>query len=112
MFIEIDLATVPVRTTLNECEDFANLSVRVKLGDHTWIDRDRLVELAGSSATPAWIEKFESMCTYARSRGWIHDSGAIRSHIELIAAEPESDRHVGDDAAHASRTRESHSKDS
>jgi hypothetical protein len=54
-------------------------------GDHVWLDRAWL-QAQGRPDDPAWATGFAGMLGYAEKSGWVDDSGAIRAHIETIAA--------------------------
>jgi hypothetical protein len=55
--------------------------------DHAFIDRAALEGLAGDHAQePDWQRSLESMLSYAASKGWTNDNGAIRAHIERADA--------------------------
>jgi hypothetical protein len=50
--------------------------------DHVWVDRAALEALAGDlTQDAAWQRSLESMLTYAASKGWVDESGAIRAHV-------------------------------
>lgn len=50
-------------------------------GDHIWVNERWF--LAQTPAIDAvWRRSFEAMRDYARSKGWVDASGAVRVHIE------------------------------
>lgn len=50
-------------------------------GDHIWVnDQWFLAQPPAMDAT--WRQAFEAMKNYARSKGWVDGSGAVRVHIE------------------------------
>jgi len=58
---------------------------RAEGDEHVFVDRAKLLELAGPSAHAAeWLESFEGMVAYADSKGWVDADGAIRAHIERV----------------------------
>lgn len=86
MQIEIDLATVPPSVRLVDPSDFRSFKVVLVDVEHTWIEPERIAELAGElAASPEWREGFERMLEFARSRGWVRDDGAVRAHVERQA---------------------------
>lgn len=51
--------------------------------DHVWLSAIGVAELAGEHAAGEWITKFDGMCQYAESKGWMNDEGThIRAHLE------------------------------
>jgi hypothetical protein len=49
-------------------------------GEYAWLDISWL--RAAGPDTDAWLEKFDAMIEYARSKGWVDDSGArVRAHV-------------------------------
>jgi len=53
-----------------------------KDGDHLWVQRQSLIELAGPLGTdPGWLASVAAMCEAVRRFGWIDDDGRIRAHI-------------------------------
>jgi len=58
---------------------------RAEGDDHVFVDRAKLVALAGASAeSEEWQKSFEGMVGYADSKGWVDADGAIRAHIERV----------------------------
>jgi len=51
---------------------------------HAFIDADAVRRLAGERANdPDWSSGFDGMLAYARSKGWMDESGtAIQAHVE------------------------------
>jgi hypothetical protein len=84
MVIEIDLSTVPPGLALSQADDVGSFSVSVNRPEHTFVDRETLLSLAGPSAQDAsWQEGLGAMLGYAESKGWIRGSdGAIQAHLE------------------------------
>ena len=82
MIIEVDLTTVPPRTTLHDVDDFTSLKV-VTRGEHAFITRDTFVDLAERRGSdPEWLSRLDGMLSYAASKGWTDDRGAVRAHVE------------------------------
>ena len=51
--------------------------------DHVWLSAIGVSELAGAHAAGEWITKFDGMCQYAESKGWMNETGThIRAHLE------------------------------
>ena len=51
--------------------------------DHAWISIDALRRAVEGQVSADWAEKFDGMCAYARSKGWVDDAGtSLRAHIE------------------------------
>lgn len=51
--------------------------------DHVWLSALGVAGLAGETAAGEWITKFDGMCTYAESKGWMNEQGThIRAHIQ------------------------------
>ena len=52
--------------------------------DTAWIGVDAVRNLAGAAATvPGWEDDFAAMLAYARTKGWLDDTGTeIQAHIE------------------------------
>lgn len=47
---------------------------------HAWVSEAWL--RANKSGASAWDEGFAKMCAYAKSKGWVDESGRIRAHVE------------------------------
>jgi hypothetical protein len=51
--------------------------------DHVYVDVVALRALAGSRAQDdEWCRGLDAMLEYARSKGWLDESGAVRAHVE------------------------------
>ena len=51
--------------------------------EHVWLSAIGVAELAGVQAAGEWITKFDGMCQYAESKGWMNEAGThIRAHLE------------------------------
>ena len=51
--------------------------------DHVWIDIDWVRSQAAGRVAEDWAPNFDGMVGYARSKGWLNDTGnAIQAHIE------------------------------
>lgn len=54
-------------------------------GEHVWLDIAE-ARAAGSSAASdgaTFVEQFDAMIAYARSKGWTNDAGThVRAHVE------------------------------
>jgi hypothetical protein len=92
-------------TSLQDPDNFRELAVRVStamdpyaraqalaaLGpriddEHLSIEPTTLARLAGPHGKePTWQSGFDAMLEYARSHGWVSDSGAVRVHVETQA---------------------------
>jgi len=82
MIIEVDLTTVPPRTTLSDVDDITSLKV-VTRGEHAFVARDTFVDLAGlRGSDPEWLARLDGMLSYAASKGWTDEHGAVRAHVE------------------------------
>lgn len=99
--MRIVLTTEPASSTLEEPDDFTAFSVAAPTGtadaldralgpvgtydgEHVWVERDALVDLAGESgADSAWRDGLAAMIDYARAKGFLSEDGtAIRAHVE------------------------------
>jgi hypothetical protein len=86
MFIEIDLASVPVGMALREPDDFKDFRVVITASEHAYVGVGAIRELAGSrGADPEWESGFQQMVQYARSKGWMRE-GSVRGHVEWRAS--------------------------
>jgi len=55
-------------------------------GHHVWLDIDACRELGREALGDAWVEQYDGMIAYARSKGWTDETGAsVRAHIETLA---------------------------
>lgn len=84
MIISVDLTTIPPVLALDDADDMGAFSVRINTPDHTFVDREALVTLAGDRAANGdWSSGLEQMLAYARSKGWIREGDdAIQAHVE------------------------------
>lgn len=100
--MRIIVTTDPDAVTLDEPDDFTSFAVVAPEGtpataidrilgpvgrgdgEHVWVDRDGLADLAGERAGNAdWQAGLAAMIDYARSNGFLSDDGAaIRAHID------------------------------
>jgi hypothetical protein len=92
VYIRVDLSQVPPLVELCDQEDFTSFKVSVQAPPHAWIDPSTLTTMAGRADDGAWQSKLTSMIAYARSHGWLDESGRIRAHVEL-AENSEHHRH-------------------
>ena len=81
---------------LDEPGDFKGFKVVVEQGDGSglfavgrlahrdtaWITVDAVRRLAGNAVTPEWESGFTAMLDYAKTKGWLDDSGDIQAHVE------------------------------
>ena len=51
-------------------------------GDDAFISQDVLRKLAKGRTGPKWDERFEAMVGYARSKGWVSESGHLQAHCD------------------------------
>lgn len=59
-------------------------------GTAAWVRPDRLTELAGETATPAWRERLAQMIAGAAKYGWVNETdGTVRAHIETVSVSRE-----------------------
>jgi hypothetical protein len=99
--MHIVVSTDHDNVTLEEADEFTSFDVlapesaRPRLGDllstvgrvegdHVWVARTAVAELAGAGADDsAWQAGFAAMVDYARSKGFLSDDDlAVRAHIE------------------------------
>ncbi|MGL3150338.1 hypothetical protein ACSS7Z_08230 [Microbacterium sp. A82] len=92
--------TVTTHVDVEQVDDLTALSVAtdLPLGDvdahlraaglgratdeHVWIEAEPLQSAASALSTAAdWNDGFARMLDYARSKGWVDDTGAIRAHV-------------------------------
>jgi hypothetical protein len=99
MRITVDSRRDPVEVCLEDPDDFRSFDVSVRGGagspeelalvgrgeddgGHVFVERDRLVELAGDRATdPTWLESLDQMLSYAEKHGWVDGAGRVRAHV-------------------------------
>jgi hypothetical protein len=59
-------------------------------GDAVFVRPDALIALVGAPAQDVdWRRSFEEMVAYARSKGWVHEDGSLRAHVERSHPETE-----------------------
>ena len=92
-----------LRLTLEEPDDCTRFSLRAEgigpsdaeealardgvgtlAGDDAFIDPNVLRRLAAGKTGSKWDERFDAMVAYARSKGWISESGAIQAHCDWV----------------------------
>jgi hypothetical protein len=106
MFVLVDLDAQPPMADLNEREDCTRLHVEVRGAtdqaagrpavdralrgsgfgsldgdDDALLDLAHLRRAAGDGRPPGWEADFDAMADYARSKGWLDDSGNVRAHL-------------------------------
>ena len=80
-----DLSTLPATAQLLEPGDFSAFKLRLRVASEIWIQPEELLRLAGSRAEdPDWHRQMDGMISYARSRGWVRQDGAILAHVEHL----------------------------
>jgi hypothetical protein len=53
---------------------------------HVWVAVDGVRRLAAGRVGDGWDERFDGMLAYARTKGWLDDTGsAIKGHVEPSA---------------------------
>lgn len=65
---------------------FGELCARGDDDDHVWLDI-AAVRAAGSAQVddPGYLERFDGMIAYARSKGWVDAAGTrVRAHVEPV----------------------------
>ena len=103
MYVQIDVAPERPVVTLEEPDDCTQFPLAVvggrdlarvfgalvdaaagRLeGDHALITIDAVRRLAAGRVADDWDTRFEAMLGYARTKGWIDDTGnAIQAHVE------------------------------
>jgi hypothetical protein len=84
MQIRLDLTTVPPGVSLEDPDDFKGFKLVVERVEHAHVGVDEIKRLAGEARAgdAAWLEQLEGMLAYARSKGWVDESGAVRAHVE------------------------------
>jgi len=103
MFVQVDLAVMPPVVTLEEPDDVKRFHLEVAggfdgamvygalvdaaagrlEGDDAWIAVDAVRRMASGRVGPTWDDDFAGMLEFARSKGWLDDSGhAIKAHVE------------------------------
>jgi hypothetical protein len=52
-------------------------------GSHVWLDIESLKSFAPMPRSCSWDERFAKTMAYARSKGWVDETGKfVRAHIE------------------------------
>ncbi len=103
MYVQVDVAVTPPVVTLEEPDDCARFHLAVvggkdlarvfgalvdaaagRLeGDHALITIDSVRRMAAGRVTDDWADRFDGMLGYARTKGWIDETGSsIQAHIE------------------------------
>jgi hypothetical protein len=103
MFVRVDVGPHPPVVTLEEPDDCTKFHLSVvggrdlarvfgalvdaaagRLeGDHAYITIDAVRRMAAGRVGDDWNDRFDGMLDYARSKGWIDDTGnTIQAHIE------------------------------
>jgi hypothetical protein len=80
MYVEIDIGTVPPRTTLREADEFQSFKVVVRTGTYVYVDQDWL--RAARTGDADWGARLDEMLAYAESKGWMGSDGRVRAHVE------------------------------
>jgi hypothetical protein len=102
MIIVIDTTVAPAEVRLDNADDFTAFHVAVR-GDqrripkavmgirraddaeHLYVDCDVVLRLAGDRArSEEWMQSFDGMLEYARSKGWLAHDRAIRAHMRRL----------------------------
>jgi hypothetical protein len=53
--------------------------------DHAFVDVSAVRQLASGRVGESWADDFEKMLAYARSKGWMDETGnAIQAHVEWM----------------------------
>ena len=100
MYLDVSLTDTLPRPVLRDVDDFRAFMIVVRgEGDlapaiegigrvddgNAFPDIDAVKRLAGERGTdPAWLEQFDAMVEYARSKGWVDDA-ALQAHCERAA---------------------------
>lgn len=50
-------------------------------GEHAWLAPEHLLTAARGERGDDWVDAFEGMIAYARSKGWANEAGEIRAHL-------------------------------
>jgi hypothetical protein len=103
MTLDVHLFPLPARLDLTDIDNFRSLKVVVHgedsdgsrlaealrgvgrvAGASTFLGIEALKGLAGGRAhDAAWLEQFDSMVAFARSKGWVDEEGtALEAHWE------------------------------
>jgi hypothetical protein len=107
MYVKVNLGSEPATVTLEEPEDCKQFHVTLVAGDVAGLGDALIARGAGTMRSPdeamidvswvrreaagrvteGWEEDFAGMLGYARSKGWLDESGdAIRAHVEAEGA--------------------------
>lgn len=105
MQVEVDLGATPPGAELADPEDCKAFKVVVRGSDYeaarqaiekvgwlesadaVWISVDSLRRMAAGRVPAAWSGDFQAMLSYARSKGWLDETGRyVRGHCEWIPA--------------------------
>jgi len=99
MFIVVQTQGGDVVIGLDEPDDFSRFDIQildvsedearksleriaVLQSEHAFVDPAALFSLPGARPENAdWVNQFELMTDYARSKGWVDESGRIRAHV-------------------------------
>jgi hypothetical protein len=97
MYLDVSLTDTPPPPVLRDVDDFRAFKVVIHgdgrlaeaiegigrvAGRDAYLDIDAVKRLAGEKASdPAWLQQFDAMVEYARSKGWV-DGAALRAHCE------------------------------
>jgi hypothetical protein len=103
VYVQVDLTAQPPPVTLEEPDDCTRFHLAVvggtdparvfgalvdaaagRLeGDHALVTIDAVRRMAAGRVGDDWGDRFDGMLGYARSKGWIDETGnAIQAHIE------------------------------
>ena len=99
MIVRVDLAASPAAVTLDEPDDCRRFHVaaaggrdaaqvgeavgRADESGDVFVDVGLVRRLAAGRVGEAWEKDFAGMLDFARSKGWLDESGqAIRAHVE------------------------------
>jgi hypothetical protein len=84
IYIEVDIGSIPPKTTLHDADDLGSLKVVLRNDGHAFVSPAVIEELAaGRAEDPLWREQLELMLAFAREHGWVNDAGDVRAHVEL-----------------------------
>ncbi|MEM7339417.1 MAG: hypothetical protein AAF467_12265 [Actinomycetota bacterium] len=72
-------ASAPTTTSV---ADGLGLVGRVADDEHVWVEMASVRQMASGQVEPGWPDDFDAMVDFARSNGWVDESGsALRAHI-------------------------------
>ena len=63
-------------------EALARDSIGSLAGDDAFVSPDVLRRLAAGRTGSKWDERFDAMVAYARSKGWVSETGEIQAHCD------------------------------